>query len=364
MDSLMQRYFSMTMFPTIILMFYNYFLINAMWGLISTPNTNITMFIAVLICVLTLISSYIELYHSNSVTRSIMVVLESWKWPSLIYLFVLIVLYLLSKVVIMPEIVTISIYVIVLLVGFYTYYKAHHVVVNGYDLELENLSEEIDIIHLSDVHYGTFRNQGLLNQVVNKINKLADQGAELAIISGDLADGSTCINKEDFQVFKNVKIPIIFTPGNHDYYPGIENVLKAAEEGGITLLDNNYCTYKDLNIVGLSYSFSDIETLDLNKLEIDANENNIIVYHIPEKWDYFTSLGFDLQLSGHTHGGQFYPANLWVSRFFPLDKGLFTNNDFGKTSYLSVSTGVGTMGPPLRWGTDAELVLLKLKPKN
>jgi predicted MPP superfamily phosphohydrolase len=363
MDTLKRRYFSMVLFPTILLMFYNYYLLNGMWGLISQPNTIITMGISVLICVLTLISAYVELYNSNIITRSLMVLLESWKWPSLIYLFVVLALYIISNFVTMPKIIIISIYVAVILVGFYAYYKAHHLTVNNHDLELENLKEEIDIIHISDVHYGTFRNQGLLKQLVEKINKLANQGAELVLISGDLADGSTCIHEDDFQTFKKSKIPIIFTPGNHDYYPGIENVLKASENADIKLLDNNYLTYKDLNIFGLSYSFSEIDSLDFDKLDICSDENNIIIYHIPKKWDYFASLGFDLQLSGHTHGGQFYPANLWVSKFFPFCKGLFVNEDFDKTSNLSVSTGVGTMGPPLRWGTDAELVLLKLKPK-
>lgn len=61
---------------------------------------------------------------------------------------------------------------------------------------------------------------------------------------------------------------------------------------------------------------------------------------------------------------QFYPANLWVGKFFPFCKGLFINNQGDKTSYLSVSTGVGTMGPPLRLGTNSEMVLLKTYTKK
>ena len=57
----------------------------------------------------------------------------------------------------------------------------------------------------------------------------------------------------------DVKIPIIFTPGNHDYYPGIKNVIKSCKNAGIIVLDNQPIEINDLNIYGLTFSFSDIE---------------------------------------------------------------------------------------------------------
>ncbi len=363
MEDLEKRYIFNSVFPSIVLSFYNYFLLKAMWALIGSPNNNIIILISLGVCVLTLISSYIELYNSNKFTRSIMVVLESWKWPSLIFLFIMIILYLISYFVIIPKIITISIYLVVFLIGFYAYYNAHKIKVIEYELEIENLKEELNIIHISDIHYGTYRNQGLLKKIVEKINYLADKGAQLVIISGDLADGSTSIGKEDFNEFKNIKIPVIFTPGNHDYYPGIEKVYSACENAGIYILNNNYCTFKDLSIYGLNYSFTNPQK-SFNQFNINPETNNIMVYHAPDHWKDFIKYGFDIQLSGHTHGGQFYPANLWVGKFFPFCKGLFINNQGDKTSYLSVSTGVGTMGPPLRLGTNSEMVLLKLIPKK
>ena len=71
-------------------------------------------------------------------------------------------------------------------------------------------------------------------------------------------------------------------------------------------------------------------------------------------------MGFDIQLSGHTHGGQFYPAVNFAEILFEYNRGLFKNS-LGR--YLHVTTGVGSMDTPMRWGTDSELVVLKLRKK-
>ena len=87
---------------------------------------------------------------------------------------------------------------------------------------------------------------------------------------------------------------------------------------------------------------------------------NIINYHVPYYLEEFSSLGFDIQLSGHTHGGQFYPAVNFAWKLFKYNMGLFKN---GSGKYLHVTTGVGSMDTPMRWGTDSELVVLKLRKK-
>ena len=96
---------------------------------------------------------------------------------------------------------------------------------------------------------------------------------------------------------------------------------------------------------------------------IDDDKVNIINYHVPQNWEEFSRLGFDIQLSGHTHGGQFYPV-VWIGNMIMYNMGLFKKNIGGKDKYLHVTTGVGSMDYPFRWGTDSELVILKLRPKN
>ena len=188
-----------------------------------------------------------------------------------------------------------------------------------------------------------------------------ENSCQLAIISGDLADGSSIVEPHDFDALKEVKMPIIFTPGNHDFYMGIENVVEACKNAGIIVLDNAGYQFENLNIYGLTYSFDDI-SVPTNEIKNNLNPDliNIINYHVPYRWDEFSSLGFDVQLSGHTHGGQFYPVVNIANIMFKYNMGLF-KNDSGR--YIHVTTGVGSMDTPMRWGTDSELVILKLRKK-
>ena len=101
-----------------------------------------------------------------------------------------------------------------------------------------------------------------------------------------------------------------------------------------------------------------IGVLQLDESSINHNLVNIINYHVPYYWDNFSKLGFDIQFSGHTHGGQFYPVVWFSNKLFEYNMGLFKNN-LGK--YLHVTTSVGSMDTPMRWGTDSELVILKLR---
>ena len=152
-------------------------------------------------------------------------------------------------------------------------------------------------------------------------------------------------------------MPVIFTPGNHDFYPGIDNVVRACRKAGIIVLDNESFEFENLNIFGLTFSFDERDLPKIDESLIKPGMVNIINYHVPYYWDEFASLGFDVQLSGHTHGGQFYPAVWFANRLFEYNKGLFEKS--GK--YLHVTTGVGSMDVPMRWGTDSEIVVLKLK---
>ena len=180
----------------------------------------------------------------------------------------------------------------------------------------------------------------------------------MAIISGDLADGSCAVEENDFMEFNDVNMPIIFTPGNHDYYPGIDSVVEACRKAGIIVLDNKSLEFECLNICGISYSVGDRQMPEVDQSIIKEGFINILNYHVPYYWEEFSNLGFDIQLSGHTHGGQFYPAVQFADLLmYKYNRGLFKNKD-GK--YLHVTTGVGSTDIPMRWGTDSELVILKL----
>ena len=299
-----------------------------------------------------------EARKSRKITRFLTTVDGVWIWASVMFLIDILVIYLLASFVTVPMFVNVCLLAIVPVLGIYNYWKAHRLVVNEKTLNLSNLDHDIRIAHLSDVHFGSVRHKSIISDISDKLNEL---DCDLAIISGDLADGSSVVLEDDFLAFREVGIPIIFTPGNHDFYPGIESVIKACRHAGITVLDGESLEFEGINIYGCSYRFDDRGFPDVDASLIRPDKVNIVNYHVPYFWDEFSALGFDVQLSGHTHGGQFYPIVWFGNLLFRYNMGLFESND-GK--YLHVTTGVGSMDTPMRWGTDSEIVMLNLRKRT
>ena len=110
--------------------------------------------------------------------------------------------------------------------------------------------------------------------------------------------------KEDtFEDFKNLDFPVVFTPGNHDLYQGLDNIKRIATKGGITILDNEAMKFKGLNIHGLGFRQDPDSFLDIPNWEmmwnINKEENNLIIFHFPYYWNELQNFRFNIQLSGH-----------------------------------------------------------------
>ncbi len=314
---------------------------------------------AVLIGLMHCVPMFFEAKKSTFIGRLLSTADGVWMWASVMFLIDIVIIYLACMFVTLPFWAIVALILAVPILGAYNFYKAHKLVVNEKTLLFDDLYEDINIVHLSDVHFGSVRHKKIIELVAGKLKEL-EGTCEIAIISGDLADGSSVVEEDDFLAFKDVNMLILFTPGNHDFYPGIDNVIRACENAGIIVLDNDGFEFGNLNIYGLTYSFDEIDMPGEDDLKDSLNPDsiNIINYHVPYYWDEFSKLGFDIQLSGHTHGGQFYPVVWFSNRLFGFNMGLFKNK-LGK--YLHVTTGVGSMDTPMRWGTDSELVILKLR---
>jgi predicted MPP superfamily phosphohydrolase len=350
-------------FPNVMYTIFLYFLIGAIANLFNGISFNYQISISLFIGAFTVVPIVIELKKSNIITRSMMEIAEIMKWVFLMYGFLTLAIYIIQIAFKIPtEIITLLFMTIIPFLAIYAYIKAQKIKLKSFDLKIANLNDEIKLIHISDLHIGSIRNKKLLKNIVSKINST---DADLVIISGDLADGSCPIDDNSFLPFKDSKIPIIFTPGNHDLYPGIENVINAVKSANVNVLFNEIFNFKGLQIIGIPFSFegnttygkSNNDNLNFNKF--DPNQPTVLINHIPVNWDTFSKLGIDLQLSGHTHGGQFYPMNWIVKLVFPFFKGIYENNG----QYLCVTSGIGTLGPPMRWGTDAEMIVLILSSK-
>ena len=336
-------------------MLFEFFLLKYIFLLVGGLDDAYLLLLTVFIGLNRFMPMFFEAKKSRKITRFLTTIDGVWMWASVMFLIEIVVIYITGNFIHLSSQINICLLLIVPILGVYNYYKAHNLVVHEKTLKLDNITHNINIAHLSDVHFGSVRHKKIIRDISDKLNSL---NCDIAIISGDLADGSSVVLEDDFMAFKDVKMPIVFTPGNHDFYMGIENVINACRKAGVIVLDNESMQFKDLNIYGLPFSFDDRSNPKLDESLICKDKINIINYHVPYFWQEFSELGFDIQLSGHTHGGQFYPAVWFGNLMFGYNMGLFKNS-LGK--YLHVTTGVGSMDTPMRWGTDSEIVVLKLR---
>lgn len=345
------------LFITPFYMLFEFFLLKYIFLLVGGIDDAYILILTVLIGLNHFMPMLVEAKKSRKITRFLTTLDGVWMWFSVLFLIDILIIYLVGSFVSLPLEVNLILLAIVPILGVYNYYHVHKLVVHEKTLKLDNLKRDISIAHLSDVHFGSVRHRQIIKQVADKLKEL-EGTCELAIISGDLADGSSIVEEDDFMALSEVEMPIVFTPGNHDFYPGIESVIRACRNAGVIVLDNQAMEFDCLNIFGLTFSFGDRDVPQIESSVIKRDKVNILNYHVPYYWDKFSQFGFDIQLSGHTHGGQFYPAIWFAGKMFEYNKGLF-RNEFGK--YIHVTTGVGSMDTPMRWGTDSEIVILKLE---
>lgn len=345
------------LFITPFYMLFEFFLLKYIFLLLGGIDDAYILILTILIGLNHFVPMLFESRKSRWITRFLTTADGVWMWASVLFLIDILIIYLIGSFVNLSVEVNLILLAIVPILGIYNYWHAHKLVIHEKTLYLDNLERDITIAHLSDVHFGSVRHRQIIEQVAGKLRDL-EGSCDLAIISGDLADGSSVVEEDDFMALSEVNLPIIFTPGNHDFYPGIENVIRACRKAGMIVLDNESFEFDCINIFGLTFSFGNRDVPTIDESIIVNDKVNILNYHVPYYWERFSNLGFDVQLSGHTHGGQFYPAVWFADKMFEYNMGLF-KDESGK--YIHVTTGVGSMDTPMRWGTDSEIVVLRLK---
>ncbi|MDP1551634.1 MAG: metallophosphoesterase, partial [Methanobacteriaceae archaeon] len=279
----------------------------------------------------------------------------TWMGITLYFLWAIIIIRIIQILIPIPlEMAGLVIIVLVSIISAYSLINAHNIFEKKVTIPLKNLKHPLKLVQLSDVHIGSVRNSGFLKRVVSKIEEI---NPDAVLITGDLADGSSTIYENSFYPFKKLKMPIFFTSGNHDGYSGIENVSKALKNASIHVLNNEMVEFKDIQIIGVSYSMKNENLKNaLVDIKFDQKKPSVLMYHLPSEWDVARKNGINIQLSGHTHHGQFYPFNLIVKLIFPYLGGLYQKEN----DYLYVSPGTGTWGPPMRLGSRNEITLIEL----
>jgi uncharacterized protein len=237
---------------------------------------------------------------------------------------------------------------------------------------LRNLPANLNgfrIVQISDIHVGPTIKQGYLSRIVNKVNSLE---ADLIAITGDLVDGRVHELSEHTQPLAqlNARHGSFFVTGNHEYYSGALEWIQELKRLGVQVLLNEHVELSHDNatlvIAGITdYSaglfYNDHASDPLAAIAgAPTNAPKILLAHQPRSAEAAEAAGFDLQLSGHTHGGQFWPWKYFVPLQQPYVAGLHKLKDL----WIYVSRGTGYWGPPNRFGSPSEITCLTLVPAD
>lgn len=258
--------------------------------------------------------------------------------------------------------------VLTTIVALYGFLHAANPKLKSVEIELPKLSEEISAIQLSDIHLGHFRSGAHLQKIVDIVNST---DAKIVLITGDLFDSHYNLSPATLEPFKSLKIPAFFVDGNHDGYTEIKRIKQMVADCGVAVLNNQAVECCGVEITGFAMPPITSATMHavqgdsiirgyLDSVELSKELPSIVLHHSPVGAEHIAKAGADLYLSGHTHGGQFFPMTLFNSYFFDYNRGLYRLGNL----QIYVSEGSGTFGIPMRFGTDSEITLLKLKPKQ
>ena len=239
------------------------------------------------------------------------------------------------------------------------------------------------VVHLSDVHVGTLRDEAWLQAIVDRVNALSP---DLILITGDLFDGSAGGLERFVPALSALRAAhgVFFVAGNHEGYLGLAEPLRVLARTPLRVLAYEVADVEGLQIVGVPFPEHDhlppAGTLEALAARVDRSRASILLFHTPTdvgvRYDnrgaqqhrtylrpdtsfrFAVAAGIDLQLSGHTHQGQLIPFT-WLTRwlFHGFDYGLHRVGDL----QVYTSSGTGTWGPPVRTGSRSEIVVLTLR---
>ncbi|CAM3385061.1 metallophosphoesterase [Polaromonas hydrogenivorans] len=226
------------------------------------------------------------------------------------------------------------------------------------------------VAQISDIHVGPTIRQHYLRRIVERVNTL---GADVVAITGDLVDGRVSELAAHVAPLADLRSRhgTFFVTGNHEYYSGAQAWIDELRRLGLTVLLNEHVVIaqaaagdagRPLVLAGVTdFSAGHFDPAQRSDpaaalLGAPADAVRVLLAHQPRSAAAAAEAGFDLQLSGHTHGGQFYPWTWFVRLQQPFTAGL---HQWG-TLWVYTSRGTGYWGPPKRFGAPSEITCVRL----
>ncbi len=247
--------------------------------------------------------------------------------------------------------------------GFYGVFNASWTRITRTTVRLANLPEAWrgrTAALISDLHLGHVRNGSFLRRMVAKI---LSEEPDAIFIAGDLYDGTAIDAHRAAEPLNKLTAPhgVYFVAGNHEQFGDDSKYVRAIESAGVRVLSNEKVEVDGLQIIGVPYrnatqdrQFASV----LHGIRLDRDRASILLTHAPDHPEIAEAAGVSLQLSGHTHVGQFIPWS-WVARR-TYRQFVYGLSRIGKMQVFT-SSGAGTWGPPLRLGSNPEIVMLQFE---
>jgi predicted MPP superfamily phosphohydrolase len=222
------------------------------------------------------------------------------------------------------------------------------------------------IVQISDLHVGPLLDRRFAADVAARVNALAP---DLVAVTGDLVDGSVARVGAEVEPLGAIRARhgVFFVTGNHDYYSGADGWVARVLELGWRALRNERVA---IEAEGTGFEIAGVDDHNGRLVEPGGGEDLeralggrdpgravVLLAHDPTTFKRASRIGVDLQLSGHTHGGQIWPFRWFVRAVIPWIEGLHRVG----ASALYVSRGTGFWGPPMRLGAPAEISELVLR---
>jgi predicted MPP superfamily phosphohydrolase len=235
-------------------------------------------------------------------------------------------------------------------------------------IPISNLPENLEgfrIVQITDVHISPTFRRSCVEEIVAVVNTL---NADIVALTGDLVDGTVGQLANDVAPLGEIKSAMgnYFVTGNHEYYSGVIKWIEEIGRLGFTVLINEHriiTSGKSKMLLAGVTDYRQGQMLTDHRSDPQKALNaapktdiKILLAHQPKSIFEAARAGYDLQISGHTHGGQFFPWNFVVGLTQPYVSGLYQHAD----TQIYVSRGTGYWGPPVRLGSPSEITLIKL----
>ena len=237
---------------------------------------------------------------------------------------------------------------------------------------VRNLPEDLEklrIVQITDIHVSPTIKRDYVQAIVDQVNRLSP---DIIIFTGDLADGSVRDMRNEVAPLAELSAPYgcYFVTGNHEYYSGAEDWVEEVKRLGFTVLLNEHRIIRygkgRILLAGVTdyhagqFLNSHKSSPKISLSGAPQSDVKLLMAHQPRSVFSAAREGFDSQVSGHTHGGQYFPWTYLVGLQQPYTAGL---HQHGKT-WIYVSRGTGYWGPPFRIGVPSEITVITLTGKN